>query len=917
MKGNMIRRNKKRILYCLLAAFFVLTGSFIFVYHANAGQGGGSGDGSCANGCHSGVPVAKIQVGNWGSWREVNFGGARVASWSGDRLDALMDSTFNRAVADCKAKAQARGKTCNNPRLVTIGYIVNGGNTWVTSHSTVKLNGTDPGCQSINVNNHNITTCTPDLSGISGTIRSEYNNVKNNQVVAMVVVGESQFPQKGWRENWTNIPESDVKSVSTINSEDLTACPVYYSIQANGYDGYVRNMSAQSKLVLTPYGQLWNAINQGKNTWTDPANGNVLSWFQVEKQPQGDYKTNPTAAVNRAVADIKLAHDVACAETYKMKIDYNLDTDGGIPGQQLNKQFARGGQYKLVKQTKNAVITVKNLNLDYYRRDVNWGQWNGWSECYQGESGCGHIGESRPADPSGLVTDLYGTGQRGRYSVGDWVKGDSNEIQNAVNKGGNVNVAGRRLSAIFASDNSMIGHNTNNGVSWNTGGKDKWIFGSSTGIIDGTKFHGVANELQSYVAVAMQDFININCNQDDFDTIVNYVRGRKDANGKSILDESSVKSTKYNGSLSTVVMTGFPAVQKINQRALDIVASANDGSYPGWSGNKGDTNGWSSSDSEKAGDADPIYTKECPFDCSDSTSASTSTSTNVGDKSTSSGSVSSADKATGSFGILSSKLNASTSTLLSGLQGNDKINQPVANTADPVFFRDNEWNYMNLDQWAPVSAASVNYNKSTTPVTTTFVVNTDGSPWYIGDNKTPVTKVQALDPKTNTWVDILNGTQEGSSSQWSSSENSKSQTVTQNFVNSDMRTATTQLATNVTKIRIKSPWASEKNSPLKFNVKWEYTAQNSAPVVSTWSTQGDGSVSGNSTTKDMGTSTSKVDGKCDSQYHLPGVSYNDHSSFIQPETGQSVKNNLDKSYQGEGQTMSGWFTVTFVRATSE
>ena len=125
-----------------------------------------------------------------------------------------------------------------------------------------------------------------------------------------------------------------------------------------------------------------------------------------------------------------------------------------------------------------------------------------------------------------------------------------------------------------------------------------------------------------------------------------------------------------------------------------------------------------------------------------------------------------------------------------------------------------------------------------------------------------------------------------------------------------------QTAQDITKIRIKSPWATDQGNPLKFNIKWEYLTDDDVKVVSNWVIIGDGTSTGNTTSVSTKDTTTPVDGKCEAQWHNAGQKYEDHQNIAQEQSGRDIRNDIDKKFR-ENDPLIGWFSVTFDRATGE
>lgn len=914
MRNKVIRRRVLVVFFCILAALAVGIGLFVGARTINASTGSDGHE----SGLGPGTDVSRIKV----HWVVDNIG-----SNAGDAINRIISDTgsdkwntndkesvirdFNNAVQECQRNGQANGKGCNNPRIVTMGWVDYEPYHFSYAHLDTTLNGRYSwdalGKANIPVPGFNGLTTSYSAGYGSPSITEAVRNKQHNSFL-IVVMADWQYNTKGWRQNWSDNPRADVKSKGHDESAVLSACPAYYYVTASGYDGYVKDMSGNSKTVETPYGNLWNALATNKAYWTSYTDdygqktyGQKFGSFHAEDYPE--YPVDPDSATRKANAAIKAAHDQACQNTYVMKIDYTLDKDGGAPGKEMNQQFKRGGQYKITKSQRRATITIKQRFLEYWKRHVNWRQFEGWTECTAGEPGCEHIGEGRPGIPGGLIADPYGSGKWGFYnSVEPWTGASQGEVRAAVRNGGKID--GRPLSGVFNENNRQIGIGRPSPVTWIGDGEAEFNFGNSGGMIDGSRYHAVQNNLQSYVAIAMQDFVHINCNQKDFNAYADKVRNM------GILDESSVQSTRNNGYFNTTVMQTDEPSKNVQQQLGRILIALGgwDAVNPGSPKDPDDMKKfevqYAQSSGEDAGNIDPVYTKECPYDC---VADANVVKGNIRDKGANDD-----NKAKDSYGIQAWANDSK------GEDSPDKVKAGKStNTADMIFFRNNEWNYFHTDKWVPKSEDGITYNGS--PATTTTIVrDIKGTPWVTSDGKNLLTEMHAStdggssykrifdtdDPKTANSYDeskIL--------SQWS---NGEKDSATEPF----NAVASYKILGDATDFRIKSAWATEEGRPLNFNIKWEYQTTNTVPVLDDWKIDGTGTPTGNTTKITLRNEQQTVDGKCDSQYHNKDQAYPDHEQDTQQWTGTGVKDNPDVKYYGPD-PLKGWFSVTFVRATGE
>lgn len=857
---------------------------------------------------------------------------------------------LRRAIEDCKKNSS--NKRCDGPRVVTIGIVqatVGYNNGWgpaawasgdsgrlsnIMPNYTWKVNGRNISKNQKLGNNRSVN------DAINAALNADGKSAKG--ILFVVISKNDVAPKKGWKPTWANYTAFDIKTTSN----EYTVTPITgvaeYQIHVEGYDGYVKGMSTKPKSYQTPFGSLLAAVNSGKNEWT--WNGgygterktfkNLSSKFLADQR-----KNDPSGAVRDANNNIKAAAEWAISQTNKMDIDFKIeDAPGanGMTGKEISERFKKGGQYKIVKTRKIQTINFTGMNVDYYRRPLSGYYFNGWKECKEGQSGCGYIGKPKPnhapatrgkdkldyriawkcpSDSKGYENCIY----RGPAPKrGNWEKmahgPDRTFFVNAI-KDKNFRWDKRILWTVQAArvDNPnagiTLGRHYNNGFKWINPDWEREAYAgtSNKDWINTTHFKPAPNSMQSPVVVALQDFTHVNCNKDDFDKYVDYVRSLKTPQGDTLLDEGSVKSTKYDGYFNTKLVTDPNPVNVKQQlgsmttvllrqpgntvfKAGDKLTNGKEPTLANWQIQWGSTT-WNTS-GKNSGQIDPTYTKECPFDCVADTSVVRS---NIR-KGVANDPAAPGDTRT-SNDILTK--DAYGIQVWPNKNGQDPdLNGPYkANTSHMQFFRNNEWNYFTVDRWAPASTGGIRYDGGDAK-STTIVRNADGTPWMANG-----TRLTNMDANAGGWKPLFNGNG-NVVNQWSSSTNNRFDTNTSN-----------QIGGQATQFRIKSAWATENGKPLKFNVKWEYEVDNTVRTPTVWKIRNNGT---NLDTVSVTTvdQTTKVDGKCDSQFNRAGQVYQDHTDYAQQGTGVTRKNTQDVNFE-EDNPMKGWFSITFVRATSE
>lgn len=889
-----------------------------------------------------------------------NHFGTIFSNWGnlGDTARGAYSTIIDKAVQNC----QSRGK-CTNPRVALMGVVQvpasmgSGGDGWATADSkgwmpasSAKMGaglGAVPNA-SWKFKGRDINMNTRLANG--KTIRDLANEtIKGNRTtLAAVVLSDEDLGRKGWMPTWADYKAFDIKTTSN----EYTVTPITgvaeYQIHVEGYDGYVKGMSTTPKSYQTPFGSLLAAVNSGKNEWT--WNGgygtesktfkNLSSKFLADQR-----KNDPSGAVRDANDNIKKAAEWAISQTNKMDIDFKIeDAPGanGMTGKEISEQFKKGGQYKIVKTRKIQTINFTGMNVDYHRRPLSGYYFNGWKECKEGQSGCGYIGKTAkemagvvpshgrngkdllnfriswkcPSDSVGYNKCIY----RGPTPTrGNWERmthgPDRTFFVNAINDK-NFRWDGRILWTVQAARNNSpneggmtLGRNYSNGFKWLDPNWEREAYAGTNdkSWITTDHFKPAPNSMQSPVVVALQDFAHVNCNKADFDKYVDYVRSLKTPQGDTLLDEGSVKSTKYDGYFNTKLVTDSNPVNVRQQlgsmttvllrqpgntvfKAGDKLTNGKEPTLVNWQIQWGPTT-WNTS-GKNSGQIDPTYTKECPFDCvADASVVRSNIRKGVANDPNAPGDTRTSNDilTKDAYGV----------QVWPNKNGQDPdLNGPYkANTSHMQFFRNNEWNYFTVDRWAPASTDGIRYDGGDAK-STTIVRNADGTPWMANG-----TRLTNMDANAGGWKPLFNGNG-NVVNQWSSSTNDRFDTNTSN-----------QIGGQATQFRIKSAWATENGKPLKFNVKWEYEVDNTVRTPTVWKIRNNGT---NLDTVSVTTvdQTTKVDGKCDSQFNRTGQVYQDHTDYAQQGTGATRKNTQDVNFE-EDNPMKGWFSVTFVRATSE
>ena len=327
---------------------------------------------------------------------------------------------------------------------------------------------------------------------------------------------------------------------------------------------------------------------------------------------------------------------------------------------------------------------------------------------------------------------------------------------------------------------------------------------------------------------------------------------------------------------------------------------------------------------------DPVYTKECPYDCTDDAGGTASSSSDnvvngrtedgaspstIGLKKKSTGGATGDPRETGADNDYGVRVRTTDS------KGNLKPSTEDVNTANMTFFRNNTWNRFRVDIWYPIfkdglTAASasdsirgISETKGSQTAKSTTIIRNNGTPWYI----------KGTDPNSGfaTEMKVIKSLDNGDSIDGSNARlfNPEINEITPgNQISLDSVTArganVVELPYEATAFAIRSMWATDPNiGKLEFNIKWEFDSKNNLDVPTKFTV-------GNTADSVSSTSTPQYaisDGKCYGNQNK-GQSYNyDLINLFHDNTGAGTIDNLDKEFNDN----FGKFTIQFVRATAE
>lgn len=769
-----------------------------------------------------------------------------------------------------------------------------------------------------------------------------------------------------------------------INSEELSPCPYEYTMQTVGVDGYVKNYTTAQHTYKTAYGKFLDDVASGKYNGSYYYVGNGKN-ADFSNSPQG-YKNNDLIN-DYHIACQKALDEV---DNYNIESEEKPDKTGStvISGKEFLQRYAKGGIYKVIRGRKDGIINYKTTDVTYWKTTGSYDtyKFKGWKKCTNKDDSvtlptgvvvkCSeHWSEDgTPETPSDLFSIINTNYRHDGWTKLDWQwnydsnTGLSSPPRAAEDEYSSIISSGKNDVFLYDSgyyDAKGILHEKDDRKAETS---EDWknyfyefVYGFEGNDIS-SELHPVKQEYNSWIHIWHQDFMNILCDKNDFN---NYKTALSDMYGTDIpdiyTDISKVSDgSKYQGQLkSPIIDSEFISKYNVSDtwepfdRVLYTVSTPITGNkldmanaFTNIKSVVGDTSAatlltkaksvnsayntdnfirWYNSAAYDAS-LDPVYTKECPYDCTDDAGGTASSSNdNVVNGRTEDGASPSAiglkkksdDRATGGDNDNDYGVRVRTTDS----KGNLKDPTEDVNTANMTFFRNNTWNRFRVDIWYPIfkdglTAASasdsirgISETKGSQTAKSTTIIRNNGTPWYIKGTDsgsgfaTEMKVIKSLD----------NGDSiDGSNARLFNPEINK--ITPGNQISLDSVTArganVVELPYEATAFAIRSMWATDPNiGKLEFNIKWEFDSKNNLDVPTKFTV-------GNTADSVSSTSTPQYaisDGKCYGNQNK-GQSYDyDLINLFHDNTGAGTIDNLDKEFNDN----FGKFTIQFVRSTAE
>lgn len=663
----------------------------------------------------------------------------------------------------------------------------------------------------------------------------------------------------------TTIDLYDVASRATVKVKSFEPCYIQYDNAAIGTDGYPKmgnggkgysytkedkpsagHLAEGGNVVVTPYGELLNSLDS--------------EYFK---------KADSAAEMNINYDELAKKVATACEETKNMRTSMTIPTDSD-----LSKSVAKGGIEKIM-------LTGKKRSISYPTADTEWYWRTSTIKVYHYVDCKGQTSQTIEGQHvvcrRGSVTPRV---VNGPWTNGKWQRGNPPKKYTK-----------KQLANYYCYDPSKP--NDDFKIAPNPNPKSEKEYKSACW--DHVKGQTtVSYGKESFVPIWHQYLLNILCNKTDYENYKKHFGEFGFAAGATYRElpisvshrfQASMQSPVYydNGKSSGVIGV-FP-------RVAQLLAKNNE--LPGWH-DKG-TDDHSVSKLYAHGynaENDPVYSKECPFDCVPDNASNKATQGNVGNGTS--------DKWNPALQRQGVKVTPSDT------EGNPQKDSKVS--ADMTFFRNNAWNYFRVDAWVPTNEETITYGGSNAK-RTIVTRNADATPWKSDGTGASLQGSQ----NGKDYGDVLNPGMraDGDSIGTQTSPSAAKVGTYGNSSGTSDGPITAVLNGQVNDFRIRAPWASDARMPIRLKVRYEYDVQNTAWVFAGPRSAGTNAVDDGSLHINKVTATS--DGKCDATF--TGAYENTDDKNYQftgagtPDDIDMKMDDLDKSLRVVG--------IQFARATAE
>lgn len=694
----------------------------------------------------------------------------------------------------------------------------------------------------------------PEWGAYDGYLRSKYVDITGPYGTQTVLASNHGM---GWLAGCLMVPADtygwydttevayDLASKSTVNRKQLDTCFIQFDNSATGTDGYPKTVAGYSKENSPSDGH----IADGGNVVVTPY-GELVDSLESSKYAHGAGSKDET---NKNYDELTSAVEAACKRTDNTTTSITIPTN-----HVLSTALAKGGIEKIMK-------TGKKQSISYPTAENKW-YWRKVTRTIRHYRDCG----GRDAVN---IDGHYFTCTQGKLPSGD----------------PNPPVTGWHPEG-WQSDNGYHQQHTGKLLSYYCYDTGRQTTGAeySTGCWNNVKSQTtVKYNAISFFPILHYYILNILCNKTDYETYRNYyaefgftgkyTEHKQDSTNRF---QASMQSPIYYDNGTTVTGRGeFP-------RMAEFLTSKD--KLAGWHYAGTDDHSIMKLYSNYSGEKDPLYSKECPFDCVPEGTSNAAIAGNVGN-----GTNNKYDPALNRQGVKESPTDTK-----------GKVQDESKVSADMTFFRNNYWNTFRVDAWTPKSQESMKYDGNLAK-RTIIIRNEDATPWKKANGASLQGKAQGA----SSYVDVLNPNM--TSTKHVSTQTSPSSSEIGVYGNSSGTSEgalTAIMNGQVNDYRIKAPWASDAQMPIRFNIRYEYDVKNSATVVAGFKGTG-----ANGEIPALTTVYATSDGKCDAT--VTGNYKNTDDKNYQY-TGAGTTDEIDRKLDGSDEFARA-VLIQFVRATAE
>lgn len=625
------------------------------------------------------------------------------------------------------------------------------------------------------------------------------------------------------RQYFLDYPEykHDRASRSDVAQKDMPMSWTMFDNSAKGTDGYPLNIQYSAEdapsdghiekdVVITPFGEMMNKLRQG------------IGDYAKFKNPAPSVEA--TNAYQQELIQRAIEHK---NRTDKTKTGITIPKDHAI-----SKALAKGGIVRVQKMGKREYPSYPSAWKSFFHRNYERHNYKLCNDQKNGREVTAWDKKGKPTRWINCSSLPVKEGYTPWKLISGWIPGVSGK--------------GPFTGNYFSQKSNM------------QVGSAEWASGcwSETKHLAIVKF-----PYQCFMHILHYYILNILCNKNDYE---HYRAHYKEWGWNGDFKESKQDSSdRFQASMNSPIFRKIEASDGgmsgpvFPRMAREL---AKHGELPGWDSGRVEKMYFDYNGAKN----DPVYTKECPFDCVNQGTSNPEISRNIGNNKN-------AVPFTG--GPLNRSGVAETPTTAKG-----RLAKITKNKADMVFFRNNYWDLFRTDIFTPQNEQSITYEGKKAK-RTVIIRNNDPTPWKPGITA----RIQGSESKSGGYKDVLSADMpsNGNLGYQKSPDDATPGWYGSSSITPGAVTAIMNGQLNY--FRIRAPWASEPARPIRLSIRWEYDTKNNATIVRHFEGVGD-----HGKLPELTTKQTISDGKCDAtfkggyvdttekNYRNTGAGYDDH-----------------------------------------